>query len=162
MIKPRPPKTFEFAIATVIDGLGVGHIAEFLGGVATSTIHGWGNQDSAGRPTVHQAVLMDLAYARQHKGYAPILAAYMRKIKEGVGAVPQSAGQVAEELLDVPVAVGRLVEVVKRAKNPDSPGGRSLTSRETVEILQSIQAARRELDELEIAVKQERDAKGER
>ena len=162
MPKARNVGTFEEALQIVVgaDGLTVARCREITGKRAAS-IYAWTDPDRKGRPTLHDAFLLDCEYARTHKGAAPILDTYARKLHQVVPDGEIAFGSIVDEAMDVPVAVGLLVAAVQRAKSPTSPGGARITRGEAQQLLQEIARARRELDEMELAVRRSEAGGGE-
>ncbi|CUW39695.1 protein of unknown function [Magnetospirillum sp. XM-1] len=151
MTKPRSPESFEDAAMEVAVGLGVPECARLMDR-SEGAVRAWTDPDKEGRPTLHQAVQMDAEFARRFKGRAPFLAAYLHALKRLCGEGPTEFGDVLDETLDVPEAVGRLVATIRRVTAAHSEGGRSITANEYRDVRAAMRDLRREIDELEAAI----------
>jgi hypothetical protein len=59
---------------------------------------------------------------------------------------------VLSEALDLPVAIGRLLDIIRKSRSPQSPQGVKLSPNEASAIVHEIKGPRQELDDLEFAV----------
>lgn len=154
MSKMRIPESFEDAALDIMHGLGVQQMALIVSR-SEGAIRAWNDPDKDGRPVLHQAVILDAAYARDFKGQTPFLAAYLKMLKQLNKEHPISVEDVLSEALDLPAVVGSLMCVIRKAKSATSDGGKSITPKEHRDIRAVMRDLRRELDELEAAVDQE-------
>lgn len=150
MTKIRAAGTFEDATLDVLRILGVTNAAK-AANLSPKTIRDYSDPDRAGRPTLAKSVLLDAAcYAKV--GRAPFLEAYTRQLSEATNETPRQGGDVLSEALDLPGAIGRLLDIVRKARSANSPSGVSLSPNEASTILREIKIPRQELDDLELAV----------
>jgi hypothetical protein len=150
MTKIRAAGTFEDATLDVLRILGVTNAAK-AANLSPKTIRDYSDPDRAGRPTLAKSVLLDAAcYAKV--GRAPFLEAYTRQLSEATSEMQRDPGDVLSEALDLPGAIGRLLDIVRKSRSPNSPGGVKLSSSEASAIVREIKTPRQELDELEFAV----------
>jgi hypothetical protein len=150
MTKLRTPETFEEAIAQIAAGIGTKECA-YLVERGDSTIRMWSNPDQDGRPTLHQAIKLDIAHAAKFNGRAPILEAYVARLREA--GFSREVGDALTESLALPKAIGDLIEAVVRVTDAKSEGGRKISANEASSLLARLRAARRELDDVEAAVR---------
>lgn len=142
MTKMRVAGTFEDATLDVLRILGVTNAAK-AANLSPKTIRDYSDPDRAGRPTLAKSVLLDAAcYAKV--GRAPFLEAYTKQLAEATGETPREAGDVLSEALDLPGAIGRLLDIVRKSRASGSPYGTSAAVKE-------IKGQRQELDDLEFA-----------
>lgn len=152
MTKNRQPESIEDAALEIAAWFGVDACGRIVGGLTGAAIRAWTDPDRPGRPTLHQAVLLDAAFAVENKGRLPFLSAYQRQAQKLIkGATPVVEG-VLEEALDVSAAVGQAMEAIRQACSADSPRAKGLTSAEVRDALKKIKKAGVELDELKAAI----------
>lgn len=150
MTKIRAAGTFEDATLDVLRILGVTNAAK-AANLSPKTIRDYSDPDRAGRPTLAKSVLLDAAcYAKV--GRAPFLEAYTRQLADATTETPRQGGDVLSEALDLPGAIGRLIDIIRKARSTNSPNGVSLSPNEASAILREIKVPRQELDDLEFAV----------
>lgn len=150
MTKIRAAGTFEDATLDVLRILGVTNAAK-AANLSPKTIRDYSDPDRAGRPTLAKSVLLDAAcYAKV--GRAPFLEAYTRQLAEATNEMPRQAGDVLSEALDLPGAIGRLLDIIRKSRSANSPQGVNLSPNEASAILREIKVPRQELDDLEFAV----------
>lgn len=150
MTKLRNAGSFEDAAFEVVRILSAAKAGEVTG-LSPKTIRDYTDPDRAGRPSLETAVKLDAACFAE-TGRAPFLEAYAKQLANVTGAPPPRHGDVLSEALDVPGAVGRLLDVVRRTALPNSPRGTALSENERTKVLKVLKEPRRELDELEAAV----------
>lgn len=150
MTKLRNAGSFEDAAFEVVRILTAAKAGQATG-LSPKTIRDYTDPDRAGRPSLETAVKLDAACYAQ-TGRAPFLEAYTRQLAAGTTEPPQRYGDVLSEALDIPGAVGRLLDTVRRTTLPNSPRGASLSDSERDKVLKVMKEPRRELDELEAAV----------
>jgi hypothetical protein len=153
MTKPRDPSSFEDAAMVVARDFGPAEAAKIVQR-GEKTIRNWTDPDKDGRPTVHQALDLDVVHLRQF-GNAPFLTAYVAQLKE---RAPDSehqrmVGELLAEALDIPVEAGRLLDLVRQAVSVDSPGGKKLSAAERAALQKKLKHVRDELDDVEAAIK---------
>jgi hypothetical protein len=150
MTKIRAAGTFEDATLDVLRILGVTNAAK-AANLSPKTIRDYSDPDRAGRPTLAKSVLLDAAcYAKV--GRAPFLEAYTRQLAEATNDTPRQPGDVLSEALDLPGAIGRLLDIIRKSRSANSPQGVTLSPNEASAILREIKTPRQELDDLEFAV----------
>lgn len=151
MTKLRNAGSFEDAAFEVVRLLSAAKAGE-IAGLSPKTIRDYTDPDRAGRPSLETAVKLDAACFSE-AGRAPFLEAYTRQLTAATGNAPsRGGGDILGEALDVPAAVGRLLDTVRRTTLGDSPRGAALSERERARVLKVLKEPRRELDELEAAV----------
>lgn len=150
MTKIRAAGSFEDATLDVLRILGVTNAAK-AANLSPKTIRDYSDPDRAGRPTLAKSVLLDAAcYAKV--GRAPFLEAYTKQLSAATTQSPREAGDVLAEALDLPGAIGRLLDIIRKSRSPNSPHGVKLSPNEGSNIVKEINVPRQELDELEYAV----------
>jgi hypothetical protein len=97
------------------------------------------------------ALALDTA-AYEQTGRAPFFESYTRQLAARTRRSPRPVGDVLVEALDLPGAVGRLLDLIRRSRAVESPRGRSITASEGSAIMKAIKLQRRELDDVEAAV----------
>jgi len=157
MVKLRMPESFEDAAVIIGGVLGFKQMGELIGR-SESAMRAWADQDKDGRPTMQQAVVMDAAVFKKHKGVTPFLSAYISALKKECGNTPANVDDMLSEALDLPDVVGRLLAAVRRAKDIQSDSGKKISHTEYMEIRGLIRDSRRELEEFEAAADQEYEA----
>ena len=147
-IKPRPPESFAGVVARIANVLKVEYLAAHTE-VSASSIYAWMDPDRKHLPTVAQAAILDRLYF-ETMGDTPIAAMMMAR---AMVAPPPSVGPLHTEVMDLPAAVGRVVEAVKAALHPDGPGGSAVTACELDNIENSIQSLTVEIKHVREAAK---------
>lgn len=150
MTKLRNAGSFEDAAFEVVRILTAAKAGQATG-LSPKTIRDYTDPDRAGRPSLETAVKLDAACYAQ-TGRAPFLEAYTRQLAASTAEAPQRYADVLTEALDIPGAVGRLLDTVRRTTLPTSPRGAALSDSERDKVLKVLKEPRRELDELEAAV----------
>lgn len=150
MTKIRPPGSFEDATLDVLRILGVTNAAK-TANLSPKTIRDYSDPDRDGRPTLAKSVLLDAACMAK-VGRAPYLEAYMRRLAQSTSESPRAGGDILAEALDVPGAIGRVLDIIRKSRAPNSPNGVNLSPNEAFQILHEIKSPRQELDDLEFAV----------
>jgi hypothetical protein len=150
--KTREPRSFEAAAMEIANDLGVSECAR-IADVGPSSIRGYTDPDRDQRPTIHKALLLDAEHMKQ-RGTAPFLTAYAAQLRELAPQGPQRAvGDLVMEALDVPEEVGRLIGLIRRARELRSPDGCKLSPAERGAIGKELKAVRDQLDDIEEAVR---------
>jgi hypothetical protein len=150
MTKIRAAGTFEDATLDVLRILGVTNAAK-AANLSPKTIRDYSDPDRAGRPTLAKSVLLDAAcFAKV--GRAPFLEAYTRQLADATAQTPREPGDVLSEVLDLPGAVGRLLDIIRKSRSPNAPYGVKLSPNEASAIVHAIKGPRQELDEREYSV----------
>jgi hypothetical protein len=85
-------------------------------------------------------------------GRAPFFESYTRQLAARTRSNTRPVGDVLVEALDLPGAVGRLLDLIRRSRAVESPRGRSISASESGAIMKAIKLQRRELDDVEAAV----------
>jgi hypothetical protein len=155
MTKIRPAHSFEDAAMQILTNLGVEFAAQIVDR-GPSALRKWSDPDADGRPTLHQAVLLDSAHLARH-GSAPFLQSYLKRLQALTEAAPRAVDDLAIEVLDVPDRVGQLVRLVRQFKTATSDSGAAISATEAAALDKAIAAARAELDDVEAAVAQGRN-----
>jgi hypothetical protein len=91
-------------------------------------------------------------YSDAATGRAPFFESYTRQLAARTRRSPRPVGDVLVEALDLPGAVGRLLDLIRRSRAVESPRGRSISVSEGSAIMKAIKLQRRELDDVEAAV----------
>jgi len=134
----------------ILSRLGVDFAAQIVDR-GPSALRKWSDPDADGRPTLHQAVLLDAAHLARH-GAAPFLQSYLKQLQAMTEAAPRAVEDLTVEVLDVPDQVGQLVRLVRTFAASHSEGGAAITATEAARLDAAIRAARAELDDVEAAV----------
>ena len=150
MTKLRFSGSFEEAALEAIRTLSAAEIAEVTG-LSAKTIRDYSDGDRPGRASLAVAVRLDAAcFAKSRR--APFLEAYTRQLSRLTSDPPRRHDDVVAEALDVPGAVGKLLDTVRHSTLASSPKGATLSDNEKARILTTLKEPRRELDQLEEAV----------
>lgn len=147
-IKPRPPESFAGVVSRIANVLKVEYLAAHTE-VSASSVYAWMDPDRKHLPTVAQAAVLDRLYF-ETMGDTPIAAMMMAR---AMVAPPPSVGPLHAEVMDLPAALGRVVEAVKSALHPDGPGGTAITPCELNEIEQSCRSLMDEIKHVREAAK---------
>ena len=153
MTKPRDPSSFEEAaliMARDFTPEGAGKIADR----GPAAVRHWSDPDHDGRPTIHQALKLDIAHA-QAFGTTPFLDAYVAQLEEAAPEAKRSraVGDLIAETMDVPVGTGELVALLKSVHLPTSPAGRKVSAAERAAIQKQLKRLRDEISDVEAALK---------
>lgn len=149
MTKPRDPATFEDAAIEALHILGADEVARAIG-LTAGAVRKYADPEAAGRPIVHHTLTIDAA-CHAKAGRMPFLSAYQHQARLLSG--DRAPGDVVMEALDVTSAVGNLSQHVRAARDTAGEGGAALTTNERVALLRQIADVRKELDQLEDAVR---------
>lgn len=150
MTKLRPVGSFEDAAFEIVRTLTAPQ-AGAIAGLSPKTIRDYSDPDRPGRPTLAAAVRLDAACVKR-TGRAPFLEAYTAQLSMLTSDAPRDGGDVLTAALDIPGAVGRLLDAVRQSSLAESPKGANLSPNERAKILQAAKEPRREIAELEAAV----------
>lgn len=148
-IKPRPPESFASVITHIGDTLTVDYIAAYVE-TSASTVRAWMDANRTHLPSVSQAAVMDRLYY-QVKGDTPLAAMMMAR---AMVAPPPAVGPLRDEIMDLPAALGHVVDAVKSALHPDGPGGATITRYELDDIEKSCRSLMDEIKHVREAAKQ--------
>src|SRR3954462_5212077 len=149
MTKMRVPDSFEEAALETVRLLSAQEAAK-VAGLSPQTLRD-SDADRPGRPTLQTALALDTA-CYEATGRAPFFESYTRQLAARTRRSPRPVGDVLVEALDLPGAVGRLLDLIRRSRAAESPRGRSITATEGSAIMKAIKLQRRELDDVEAAV----------
>jgi hypothetical protein len=150
MTKLRIAGSFEDAALDAVRILGAKQAAA-AANLSPKTVRDYTDPDRPGQPSLVKALAMDVA-CHAKVGRAPFLEAYSRMLATRTDRNERPVGELRAEALDVPGAVGRLLDTIRRSTAVTSVEGAKLSTTEATTILREIQAPRRELDDIEIAV----------
>lgn len=150
MTKMRVPDSFEEAALETVRLLSAQEAAK-VAGLSPQTLRDYSDADRPGRPTLQTALALDTA-AYEATGRAPFFESYTRQLASRTRRSPRPVGDVLVEALDLPGAVGRLLDLIRRSRAVESPRGRGITASESGAIMKAIKLQRRELDDVEAAV----------
>ena len=150
MTKLRVAGSFEDAALDAVRILGAKEAAA-ASNLSPKTVRDYTDPDRPGQPSLTKALMIDAA-CHAKTGRAPFLEAYTRLLAGRTEPRSSSIGEVLVEALDIPGAVGRLLDVIRQSTAATSPEGAKLSANEAQQILREIKAPRRELDDLEVAV----------
>jgi hypothetical protein len=151
MTKMRVPDSFEEAALETVRLLTAGEAAK-VAGLSPQTLRDYSDADRPGRPTLHTALALDAA-SYERTGRAPFFESYSRQLAARTRGNERPVGDVLVEALDLPGAVGRLLDLIRRSRAADpTNGNRKITPAEGSAIIKAIKVQRRELDDVEAAV----------
>jgi hypothetical protein len=155
MTKLRVPDSFEEAALETVRLLSATEAGR-VAGLSPQTLRDYSDADRPGRPTLHTALALDAAAFAQ-TGRAPFLESYSRQLAARTRGKERPVGDVLAEALDLPGAVGRLLDLIRRSRagEPGTANGLQngkIPPAEGNAILAAIKAQRRELDDVETAV----------
>ena len=150
MTKIRIAGSFEDAALDAVRILGAKQAAA-AANLSPKTVRDYTDPDRPGQPSLAKALAIDVA-CHAKIGRAPFLEAYSRMLATRTAQNERPVGELRAEALDVPGAVGRLLDTIRRSTAVTSAEGTRLSPTEATAILHEIKAPRRELDDIEIAV----------
>lgn len=133
-MKPRTPKSFAAAITKIMTSLSDDQCAQIVGR-SDSLIRKWADPDHASLPTLHQALALDIVYARQGNGDTPILDVYRELIDDALEEREEERVDLLFSALGVQGVVGDLSEAIRTALDPLGPCGTAITPLERQTIL---------------------------
>lgn len=154
-MKRRTPETFEDAALEAAALMGPDHAGQVAGGITGAAVRAWSDPDKpANVPSVKQALAVDAACFAHPGGHGrmPFLHAYLHQVKTQTADIAPAVGDLLDELLDLPEAVGALTAAVRQARAAQSAGGERITQSEEHNVRASIKALRQELDDLELSL----------
>ena len=151
MTKMRAPDSFEEAALETLRMLTAAEAAK-VAGLSPQTLRDYSDADRPGRPTLRTALALDVA-SYERTGRAPFFESFSRQLAARTRQNQRPVGDVLVEALDLPGAVGRLLDLIRRSRAADQPSGqRTMTPSEGSAIMKAIKVQRRELDDVEAAV----------
>lgn len=150
MTKMRNPDSFEEAALEVVRMLSAGEAGK-IAGLSPQTMRDYTDADRPGRPALQIALQLDVA-CYERNGRAPFFESYSRQLAAHTRESPREVGDMLVEALDLPGAVGRLLDLIRRSRGSGSPDGTRVTRAEGSAIMNAIKVQRRELDDVEAAV----------
>lgn len=153
-MKLRTPKSFAAAVTKIMAALSDERCAEILGR-SDSLIRKWADPDHPSLPTLPQAVILDILYAKEGHGESPILDVYKDLVNDALEEQSNVAVDIMLSALSVQGAVGNLSEAIRAALDPSGPGGVVITPHERQTILQIIDKLEDHTDLIEDAVEEE-------
>jgi len=149
MTKTRVPDSFEEAALEVVRALSAAEAARIVG-LSPQTLRDYTDADRPGRPTLQTALELDAA-CFERLGRAPFFESYSRQLAARTRDNQRPVGDVLVEALDLPGAVGRLLDLIRRSRS-NGKGGQAISPAESNAIMKAIKVQRRELDDVEAAV----------
>ena len=151
MTKTRVPDSFEEAALEIVRTLSAAEAAR-IAGLSPQTMRDYTDADRPGRPTLQTALELDVA-CFERMGRAPFFESYSRQLAARTRDNQRPVGDMLVEALDLPGAVGRLLDLIRRSRTAKAPGnGASISPAESNAIMKAIKVQRRELDDVEAAV----------
>ena len=130
MAKITPERRTEDAVRKSIGILGLEQAAEVIC-KSESTMYAYGNPDQEKHISVKDALALDMA-CLEEGGETP----FTTMMRLSIDAVDfRGRVDIPNALLDLHAAAGRFSEVVRGAKAPASPGGKTLTQQERKQIM---------------------------
>jgi hypothetical protein len=153
MTKPREASTFEDAALVVARDFGPAEAGKIVDRGAVS-IRNWSDPDRDGRPSLHQALRLDVEHLKRF-GTAPFYDAYTALLRERAPAETHGriVGDLATEAMDVPIDAGRLIALLRQARALDSPRGAKLSAGEKAALQKEIKRIRDDIADVEAALK---------
>ncbi|NQV44754.1 MAG: hypothetical protein HQ501_07620 [Rhodospirillales bacterium] len=155
-MKPRTPKSFAAALTKIMAALSNERCAEIVGR-SDSLIRKWADPDHASLPTLHQAIALDIIYAKEGHGNPPILDVYEDILNDTLDARDGDIVDILMSTLSVQGVVGDLSEAIKAALDPTGPGGADITPRERQTILQILDRLEDQTDLIEDAIEDDEE-----
>jgi hypothetical protein len=150
MTKMRVPDSFEEAALETVRLLTASEAAK-VAGLSPQTLRDYSDADRPGRPTLHTALALD-SVAYERTGRAPFFESYTRQLAAKTRGNERPVGDVMSEALDLPGAVGRLLDLIRRSSAVDRGSGSKISAADGSAIMKAIKVQRRELDDVEAAV----------
>jgi hypothetical protein len=151
MTKTRVPDSFEEAALEIVRTLSAAEAAR-IAGLSPQTMRDYTDADRPGRPTLQTALELDVA-CFERMGRAPFFESYSRQLASRTRDNQRPVGDMLVEALDLPGAVGRLLDLIRRSRTAKAPGTNgSISPAESNAIMKAIKVQRRELDDVEAAV----------
>jgi hypothetical protein len=153
MTKPREAASFEEAALIVARDFGAEAAGKIVDRGAV-TLRNWSDPDKDGRPTLHQALRLDVEHLKAF-GTAPFYDAYTALLHERAPAETHGriVGDIAAEAMDVPIEAGKLIALLRKAKALSSPAGATLSAAEKAALQKEIKRLRDEVADVEAALK---------
>jgi len=149
MTKTRVPDSFEEAALEIVRALSAAEAARIVG-LSPQTLRDYTDADRPGRPTLQTALELDVA-CFERLGRAPFFESYSRQLAARTRDNQRPVGDVLVEALDLPGAVGRLLDLIRRSRS-NGKTGQAISPAESNAIMKAIKVQRRELDDVEAAV----------
>lgn len=149
MTKTRVPDSFEEAALEIVRALSAAEAARIVG-LSPQTLRDYTDADRPGRPTLQTALELDVA-CFERLGRAPFFESYSRQLAARTRDNQRPVGDVLVEALDLPGAVGRLLDLIRRSRS-NGKTGQTISPAESSAIMKAIKVQRRELDDVEAAV----------
>ena len=151
MTKTRVPDSFEEAALEIVRTLSAAEAAR-IAGLSPQTMRDYTDPDRPGRPTLQTALELDVS-CFERMGRAPFFESYSRQLAARTRDNQRPVGDVLVEALDLPGAVGRLLDLIRRSRsNGGTAGQTTISPAESTAIMKAIKVQRRELDDVEAAV----------
>jgi len=150
MTKTRVPDSFEEAALEIVRTLSAAEAAR-IAGLSPQTMRDYTDADRPGRPTLQTALELDVA-CFERMGRAPFFESYSRQLAARTRDNQRPVGDVLVEALDLPGAVGRLLDLIRRSRATKPGTPTTISPSESNAIMKAIKVQRRELDDVEAAV----------
>lgn len=142
----RTPDTLEDALTMIKATLGAIKMAEAVG-VTDSLVQKWTNPHHASKPSIEQALLLDVACAAA-SGNAPVLALFQKRLGSTVNH-PTPLQNLQTEMLQFTAATGALAQKVTEVTCKKGPGGSEMTPNEAKELLHTAKDAENQLRDIQ-------------
>src|ERR1700753_2866534 len=146
MTKTRVPDSFEEAALEIVRTLSAAEAAR-IAGLSPQTMRDYTDADRPGRPTLQTAMELDTA-CFERMGRAPFFESYSRQLAARTRDNQRPVGDMLVEALDLPGAVGRLLDLIRRSRTAKA-NGNGISPAESNAIMKAIKLQRRELDDVE-------------
>ena len=114
MTKMRVPDSFEEAALETVRLLTAQEAAK-VAGLSPQTLRDYSDADRPGRPTLQTALALDTS-CYEATGRAPFFESYTRQLAARTRSNARPVGDVLVEALDLPGAVGRLLDLIRRSR----------------------------------------------
>lgn len=150
MTKPRQPDTFQDAMLEIVRALGDARCGEILL-LTGRQVRKWTDPDTNEYPRADQMWRLDQAYIAATGKEPPLLRVYLRRLRLS-GARP-TAGDLLAEALDVPAAVGRFAELLRRARGTGSDAGGRFSAAEKRALTRALAEIQRECEDVQRSLK---------
>jgi hypothetical protein len=150
MTKLRIAGSFEDAALEAVRILGAKQAAA-AASLSPKTVRDYTDPDRPGRPSLAKALAIDVA-CHAKVGRTPFLEAYSRMLATRTEQNERPVGELRVDARDVPGAVGRLPDTIRRSTAITSADGTRLSTAEAATIQRESKAPRREFGDIGIAV----------
>jgi hypothetical protein len=149
---PRDPRDLCSAVTEIIEAIGFHEVCKAVN-LAKSTVEKWACPTVPAKPNLEQCIALDAAYERITNERGLIISLYAERLSHQSMTDQTNAPELDDAALDLGIATGKVIEVIKHITHEDSDSGADITPREEIHAMKFVAMLRRAATRMEDAIK---------